>query len=287
MYTSKISVSFVVAVNCFAVYNKNFLASPCLKEFHRSQILTFSGYKSASAAYNEGIRCADHDLIIFAHQDVFLPEAWFYDLERSLSYLEETDPSWGVLGCYGITENGLPRGHLYTTGWGIIGEPLSHPEEVKTLDEVLLIVKKSSGLRFDDALPHFHFYGTDICMAAAERNMKCYAVPAFLIHNTDQILFLPKDFYDCYYHIKKRWKRFLPIQTSCIKITKFDMPIYERKLREWYSRVLHSDRFARSRSENPAAHWEGLKKSHPEAVRELSLFSPKENSPAGFQDNDG
>ena len=68
---------------------------------------------------------------------------------------------------------------------------------VQTLDEIVLILKKSSGLRFDDSLPHFHFYGTDICLRAAQRGMRSYAISAFCVHNTHQTLVLPEEFYEC------------------------------------------------------------------------------------------
>ena len=54
-------------------------------------------------AYNDAIDKAQNDLIIFAHQDVIFPEQWLPHLERVLQYLEENDPQWGVLGCYGKT----------------------------------------------------------------------------------------------------------------------------------------------------------------------------------------
>jgi hypothetical protein len=45
-----------------------------------------------------------------------------------------------------------------------------------------------------DPLPHYHLYGTDICMAAREKGMMSYAIPAFCIHNTNQLLALPEEF---------------------------------------------------------------------------------------------
>jgi len=55
---------------------------------------------------------------------------------------------------------------------------------VQTLDEIVLIFRRDSGLSFDETLPHFHFYGTDICMRAAEQGRQCYAISAFCVHNT-------------------------------------------------------------------------------------------------------
>ena len=99
---------------------------------------------------------------------MIFPEFWLLDLQRALDSLQQTDPEWGVLGCYGVTlDEG--RGYIYSGGLGVMGKPTDRPGPVQTLDEIVLILRKSSGLRFDDRLPHFHFYGADICMTAAAR----------------------------------------------------------------------------------------------------------------------
>ncbi|MFA7464601.1 MAG: hypothetical protein WCY54_06060, partial [Syntrophales bacterium] len=115
MAAEKTGLTFVVAVNDFPVYENNFLSSPCLRSAG-CRIVTVSGFPSASTAYNEGILRAQTDLVIFAHQDVFLPESWLDELERSLEFLEREDASWGVLGCYGIAGDGKARGVLVTAG---------------------------------------------------------------------------------------------------------------------------------------------------------------------------
>jgi len=125
------------------------------------------------------------------------------------------------------------RGHVYSSGLGIVGNT-SEPGEVQTLDEIVLVLRKSSGLRFDEGLPHFHFYGVDICLRAAARGMKSYAISAFCIHNTYQNFNLPGEFYECCEHIRKVWKNSLPIQTTCITISQSNLPIYMRRLRQAY-----------------------------------------------------
>ena len=152
-------------------------------------------------------------------------------MERALSYLENKRKNWGILGCFGsrkFAEGGL--GRVYTTGLGFHGRVLDEPEPVETLDEIILIIKKSSGLRFDIALPHYHLYGADICMSAKEKGMTNYAIQGFCVHNTNQLLILPKEFYDCYRYIKRKWKKYLPIYASCMKITSFNEKLYLKKI---------------------------------------------------------
>jgi hypothetical protein len=244
------SLTFVVAVNNRKVFESNFLASPCLRGKHDHQVLAQEGYPSATVAYNDGIARSENDVIVFCHQDMIFPAGWPNDVNRALEYLQEKDPQWGVLGCYGETLARDGRGYIYSTGLGILGEPFPHPLRVQTLDEIVLILRKSSGLRFDDQMPHFHFYGSDICMRAAEKGMNSYVIPAFCVHNTQQYLTLPPEFYDCYKYFKTRWKDRLPIQTSCIKVTNLDLELRKRKFKETIFRILGRNNVVATREEN-------------------------------------
>jgi hypothetical protein len=246
-------ITFVIAVNNREVFEQNFLASPCLKLSLDHQILIQENFTSAAEAYNDAIDRSANDLIVFCHQDVILPNVWLSQLQRSVEDLSTSDPKWGVLGSYGNTQNGSGWGHVYSSGEGTIGDPLERPAVVQTLDEIVLILRRSSGLRFDNSLPHFHFYGTDICLRAAKRAMKSYAIPGFCIHNTNQTLVLPHEFYECYSHIKRVWKEYLPIQTTCIKITKFNIPAYIRRVRECHLRYVRHTKFGGTRVEDPLA----------------------------------
>jgi hypothetical protein len=232
MPSSGFHITFVSAVNSREVLAQNLLASPCLRSTGRHEVLIQENYPSASAAYNDALRKAANELIVFVHQDVFLPDAWLSQVEESLRCLEEKDPDWGVAGCWGARADGDLCGHIYSSGLGVLGREFKQPVPVQTLDEIVLIFRRASGFTFDETLPHFHFYGTDICMKAAERGLQCYAISAFCIHNTRQILRLPDEFYTCYAHVKRTWKKRLPIQTSCIRISRFDAEMRVRKLEE-------------------------------------------------------
>jgi hypothetical protein len=201
-----------------SIFTQNVAVSPCLKELRSDRLIIQEGFSSAATAYNDAMEKAKTDLIVFAHQDVYFPDQWMADLDRSLKMLEKSDPGWGVLGCAGAKHPRKWAGYLYSEGLGIIGAPFERPVPVDTLDEFILIVRKSSGLRFDEVIPHFHFYGTDICMAARERKKSCYAISAFTVHNTSYGPLAP-EFYECYWHVRRKWSKFLPIKTPCIRIT--------------------------------------------------------------------
>jgi hypothetical protein len=131
------------------------------------------------------------------------------------------------------------------------GQEIDKPEPVETLDEIVLVIRKSSGLRFDPSLPHYHLYGTDICMAAREKGMMSFAIPAFCIHNTNQLLTLPAEFYECYRHVKRKWRKYLPIHASCIRITRFDRVLYMRRIHKVYERLIGKKIMPKSRVDDP------------------------------------
>lgn len=238
------AITFVVCVNKRDILDRNFLASPGLlaPHPHPHQIILQEGFTSATAAYNDAIDKSVNDLIVFCHQDMFFPAPWISQLASILDSLQSRDPNWGVLGCCGITSDGRLRGYVYSLGVGIIGGP-GEPAEIQTLDEIVLILRKSSGLRFDGKLPHFHLYGTDICLRAATRRMKSYAISALCVHNTFQDFDLPKEFFECCQYVKRKWKQFLPIRTTCIRITASNIPIYVRRFKQLYFKhIRHRDK---------------------------------------------
>jgi len=225
--------SLVVAVNDESVLQHTLMASPAINA--RCQVITKRGFASAGKAYNAGIEEARHDVVVFAHQDVYLPEDWTSNLECALAQLAVDDPNWGVLGVSGVVKGDLEagRGYCYSTGLErILGEPFSNPIQTQSLDELLLVVRRSSGLRFDENMPGFHLYGTDICLQADSRNMSSYIIPAFCIHNSNGIRRLPPDFWRSYFYMRKKWWRELPITTCCTRITKLCLPVGVRIARE-------------------------------------------------------
>jgi len=231
------SITFVSTVNNRKIFERNFLASPCFGENHPYQIIVQEGFSSAAKAYNDAIQRSTNDLIVFAHQDMVFPENWVEDLGRAIEILDQSDPRWGVLGCYGETLDDRGRGHVFSSGL-MLGASFDRPAAVQTLDEIVLIIRKSTQLKFDERLPHFHFYGAEICMAATKAGRTNYAIPAFCVHNSQMNLVLPKEFYESYRVFKKIWKAYLPIQTTCIRVTDSDVPMYRKRLREVYLRYI-------------------------------------------------
>jgi hypothetical protein len=145
----------------------------------------------------------------------------------------------------------------------MLGEPFERPAEVRVLDEIVLMLRKSSGLRFDDALPHFHLYGTDICLRAEAHGRKNYVIPAFSVHNTHFGLILPEEFYECCRHVRRVWGDALPVRTPCIQITKYNLPIYGRRILEFYLRYIRRKQVNGKRADDVPALLESLSVKYP------------------------
>ncbi len=215
--------SVIAAVNNEQVLKANLLASPAMAG--AAEIILQRNYASAATAYNAAISRARSDLLVFVHQDVYLPASWRESLEEALGELAVRQPKWGVLGAWGLQPSGRGAGYLYCNGLQEkIGRPDKGLVEVRTLDEVILILRKSSGLLFDENVPGFHLYGTDICLEAARRGMKSYAFSAMCIHNTSGYKLLPWSFWRCYFRLRRKWREQLPIPASCVDLTYWCWP---------------------------------------------------------------
>ena len=230
--------SLIVAVNDESVLRQTLLASPVVDR--RCQIITERGFSCAGKAYNAGIAEAAHNILVFAHQDVYLPDDWIRNLERALAHLATHDPNWAVLGAFGVTKGpgGALCGHCYSTGLRRrLGAPFSTPITAQSLDELVLIVRRSSGLRFDEDLPGFHLYGADICLQAARQGMSSYIVSAFCIHNANGIRYLPLNFWRAYFYLRRKWWEVLPVRTCCTTLTKACAPVANRLAVELKHRI--------------------------------------------------
>jgi len=178
-------ISFVVVHYCDDYFH-NILKSQCVKNPF-NQLITIDNrnnifFDNLSQAINEGIDQAIHELIVIVHEDVLLVPGWQARFESSLSELEKVSPDWGMLGAVGWDKAGTPLGH-----WS---DPFKYKNtldkvpyvSVERLDEQLMILRKSSGIRLDDCLPSIHNIGHDLASTLKARSIKTFAIDAPTIH---------------------------------------------------------------------------------------------------------
>jgi hypothetical protein len=251
--------SLIVAVNDDQVLRGTLLKSPDLR--NHCQIICKYGFSSAARAYNEGLSEATNDILVFCHSDVYLPPHWMSHVSEAIQALDSAHAKWGVLGVVGADLNGTVQGHVFSTGLqSIIGAPFSGSVRAKSLDEMVLVMRRSTGLRFDESLPGFHLYGTDICLEASERGLGSYIIPAFCIHNSRGIKFLPPAFWSSYSYMRRKWRAQLPVVTCCCTISATGRPRLRHLLakvrRHWILRAPVG-----TRCSDPEALWNHLSRS--------------------------
>ena len=216
---------FIAASNSEEVLRSSLLSSPDLSE--GIEISVQREVPSAAIAYNRGIEATRAEIMVFVHQDVYLPAGWIRKLERTVRQLQAKDLSWGALGLFGTERDGTGRGYLYSTGLRrVLGSEFTGAHRVETLDEVMLILRRASALRFDEQLPGFHLYGADICLQAEARGMKNYAISNFAIHNTNGVKLLPPAYWNIYRQMRRKWWSRLPACTPCMPITRSRAPAW-------------------------------------------------------------
>ena len=216
--------SLISAVNNEEILKSCLLNSPDVR--FASEVILQTGYTSAAAAYNAAIQKAKTDLLVFVHQDVYLPEGWMVAVQNAMEIVSSTDPDWGVFGVWGPRPSGEEAGFVYDGAWRrVLGNQFKGGLEVDSLDEVVLILRKSGGLQFDPQIPGYHMYGADICQEAKKQGRKCYAIAAFCIHNTSQYGMLPWQFWKAYLAMRRKWKDQLPIKTTCTEISRWCWPM--------------------------------------------------------------
>ncbi len=224
--TAADNLSFVVCVTKGPVLERNLLASPCLGPGSRHEVILLERCPSAAAGLNFGLERADSVWVVCVHQDVYLPPGWDRCLTHQLREAERRFGRVGVAGVYGVGEvescrsPGLPLAAI-RTGWvvdrrRVLRDGPDLPARVAALDELLLIVRRDTTLRFDPELG-FHLYGADICMQAHERGLAVVALEALCQHNSASVG-LPVAFFASAEVFARKWRHRLPVATPCVII---------------------------------------------------------------------
>ncbi|MGW8160330.1 MAG: hypothetical protein ACWGKN_17885 [Desulfoprunum sp.] len=238
------NITLIAAVNNHSVLESNLLRSPLLK--HKNvQFIPAENFTSASQAYNYGIANATGKFLVFAHQDVYIPAPWLHQMDNAINFLEKKRLPWAVLGAVGVDGSGIVKGRCWSTGLGReVGVSIREPEPAVSVDELIIIVRKRSGLTFDNNLPGWHLYGTDIVQEALKQDFGAYIIHAPVIHNSLPVLSLDAGFVECSRYLQRKWTHRLPIQTCCIRLTRFGWPLLYRRIRQLHVALDSRDSFS-------------------------------------------
>jgi len=195
------------------------------------ELKTYEGFDSAAHALNSGLDGSTAPIVIFAHQDVYLPRGWLERLARQIDIIEAKNPNWAVLGLYGRTAEGGEVGRVWSSGLGReAGSAGFPPTEVVTMDELLLVLRRDSGLRFDEQLPGFHLYATDIVTEGRMKGIPSYVIEAPVVHNSRPTRTLKGAYARAYRFMQKKWRDHLPITTLVCDITRLPVALWRARL---------------------------------------------------------
>lgn len=207
---------------------------------------TYEDFPSAAKALNAGLDESAAPIVIFAHQDVYLPKGWLGQLIERINELERSHTNWIALGLYGRRPTGEEVGLVWSSGLGrLVGHGGFGAAEAMTLDELVLVIRREAGLRFDEGVPGFHFYGTDIVMQGRVRGMPSFVVEAPAVHNSRPTRTLTGVYARAYRYMQKKWRRHLPIRNLNSDIVWHPLKLWRAQLqsvRLYRRNVLHPKR---------------------------------------------
>lgn len=240
------------AVNDHAVLHQCLSASPDIASGALT-LRTYEGFRSAAAAYNRALEESEAEILILVHQDVYLPSGYLARLDAELRRLDEIAPDWAVAGVVGADKDNVLHGRVWSTGVGnIIGGEGRLPAQVETLDEMILLIRTSTGLRFDEGLPGFHLYAADIIQIATAAGFTTWVVDAPAVHHSRPVINLGGGYKKAWYYLRRKWCDRLPIPNLVCPITPSPLKVIEKDIR---IRIKHRGRARRGSfaPEEPAA----------------------------------
>ena len=187
---------------------------------------------SAAIAYNRALDATTAPVVVFAHQDVYLPKGWETALSARLGEVAAADPDWALFGAFGVGLDHSHIGPVWSSSIGqIVGRVPMQPARVQSYDELLIVLRRDAGIRFDDTAPGWHMYGTDIVQTARARGLHAYAGALPTIHNDRYHEALQGDFVECYQYMRLKWRADLPLRTPIIKISASGLHLYRNRWR--------------------------------------------------------
>jgi hypothetical protein len=225
------AVTLVAAVNDEAILDACLRRSPDVAA-GRIALVCVRGARNMGEAYNQGLEQATSPVVLFAHQDVYLPAGWLDLLLQALTRLDRHAPDWMVAGPYGVRADGAHAGLVWDVGLAReLGTRGFAQAPVVSLDELLLILKPTPGFRFDPDLPHFHLYGTDLVQTCLLMGRSAWAIEAPVVHNSQPVATLAGGYSLAYRYARDKWREHLPIPTTVCTLTRNPVPLWRARWR--------------------------------------------------------
>ena len=117
----------------------------------------------------------------------------------------------------------------------ILRQKFDEPVEALCIDEFVIVLRRGSGLRFDEDLPGFHLYAADVVLAARAAGMKAYVANIPAIHNSKPVQTYHGGYSQAWFYMRQKWQDFLPVPTLTVPLSRSVLPLLRARLRLWRS----------------------------------------------------
>jgi glycosyl transferase family 2 len=173
-------------------------------------------FETAGAALNRGAALANHNTLVFVHQDVYLHS--LRALEEAAGMLAD-DQSIGLLGAVGVDAAGKVVGRIRDRVV-LVGEAPRQPTDVASLDEVLFMIPRRLFER--ESLSEiselgWHAYAVEYGLRARSLGLRICAVNIPLTHNS--LTLNVERLNVAYDAVAARYPAALPLPTTCGVVT--------------------------------------------------------------------
>lgn len=188
-------------ITVICTYNNREILNSMLEAGLRAQIgvdierLYYNDARSAASAYNDAIKKASSDYLVFIHQDIRFSDEQF--LIKLINYIEDDrNCIYGLCGAKMIMDKGIVT--TYSNVFhGLknqnIGKSINNKIYVDGLDEIFVAFHKdiSNIIKFDELnMNGWHLFVEDICIQASMKNLKIAVLPLTSQHKNS--LEMPK-----------------------------------------------------------------------------------------------
>ena len=230
------TIDLAAAVSSQAVLANCLLRSPDVASGALA-LRSYEGCRSIGEAYGRAFKDSNADVLILAHQDVYLPAGFLDHLRVQLAALAKLDAEWAVAGTIGLGLDEKLAGYMWCTSHlKLLGARVDRPSQAASLDELLLIVRRASGVAFDANLPGFHMYGADIVQIARAKGRSAYVVDAPVVHHSRPVIQLDAGYRAAYRYLQAKWRDVLPIPNLICNIERWPWSLHWRAAQIRWSR---------------------------------------------------
>ena len=225
--------SVLCATNNPLQYQNNLAVSPDLLDpTSDHQILSITRAPNIAMAFEQGVKYAKHKWLVLAHQDVYLPQGWFADVQQAWQAAEaKLGQPIGVAGVAGMVKRNsgdfIPAGccmdRIYTFNHAQAQLPL----QAHSLDELVLVYRTDRFIPELNPAYGFHYYATESVFKAEDAGFIGAILPVPCLHNTSRYdsTVSDADVRQKSLLFRQEWQQRLPIRTTIAHMTHTDLKL--------------------------------------------------------------